>query len=114
MSDAGILILDANVLASFDTAGWFDSFAFWTAEWEIVTAERVWDEYAVEQDIEAPPEWLTVETIDLNRIHAPTIGQLSRQDWSCIGLLETAATTKLVTNDSALKAIAEDRDQTVE
>jgi hypothetical protein len=109
MSEDELLVLDNNVFASFEAAGWFDAPAFWSQDYRIVTSELIWDEFIHDREIDAPPDWLSVESVDLDIVSTPAVGQLSRQDWSAVALLEETGGGRLVTNDKALLEVTEDR-----
>jgi hypothetical protein len=109
MSEDELLVLDNNVFASFEAAGWFDAPSFWSSKYRIVTSESIWDEFTYNREIGSPPDWLSVESADLDTVSTPAVGQLGRQDWSAVALLEEAGGGRVVTNDKALLEVTEDR-----
>lgn len=111
---SNIVVLDNNVLSAFVTSDWFENLAFWDGKYEVVVSGLVWtEEFRPNHDWTTPPPWLTVRDADLSRVEATAIGQLSRQDWSCLALFHSHDGF-LVTNDRRLHETACDRDVDVE
>lgn len=103
----GALVLDANVLIGFHKAGWFESLAFWTPDYDLLVPKTVWDdEFKSRRDIETHPEWLSVIKVT-DRIDPANPGQLSQNDW-CGLLLAQSRDAILITSDKRLKDRAED------
>lgn len=109
MTEPTVLVLDNSVLSSFDEAGWFDSLRSWDEKHDVVTSRRMWEEFSQIRERNEPPNWSSVREGDLERIQAPAIGQLSRQDWSGVAVIEGASGGVLATNDRALFKVVEER-----
>lgn len=102
-------VLDNAVLSSFYSAGWFHSLALYPPANALRVPERIWtDEFLPGRDVDAAPEWLTVQSVTaLPRTGVP--GALSEGDKACVALAERHASV-LVTNDRKLIDAAESRD----
>lgn len=53
---------------------------------------------------------MTIEEAELEAVQTGALGRLSRADWSCIALAEAAGSATIVTNDRALRDVAQQRD----
>lgn len=105
------LVLDTSVLSAFHAAGWFEALAFWHPEYIPTVSESVWyGEFDPHHGVDEPPGWLTVVGADLTRLDVRAMGQLGETDWTCVELADRYERTRLVTNDRAMKNVAEDRD----
>jgi hypothetical protein len=100
------LVLDTNVLSSFEAVGWLESVGIWNRE--LLATERVWAEFLAFADRDRP-EWLSVAEADLEQVDTDAPGALSIADWSCLALC-LADDAILVTNDTAMHGIAEHHD----
>lgn len=105
------VVLDTSVLSAFHTARWFDAIGFWRPNWAPTVSERAWTrEFVPNHGVDGRPDWLTVAAADLSRLAVRARGQLSKSDWTCRELAEHHERAMLVTNDSAMKNVAERRD----
>ena len=100
------LVLDTNVLSSFEAVGWLERVGIWDRE--VLAPERVWAEFLEFADREQP-DWLSVEEADLEQVRTEAPGALSVADWSCLALCLTADAI-LVTNDTAMHGVADHHD----
>lgn len=96
------LVLDTNVLSSFEAVGWLESVGIWDRP--IFVTERVWAEFLEFADRDEP-DWLSVVDADLELVESDAPGALSIPDWSCLALC-LAEDAILITNDSAMHGVA--------
>lgn len=99
------LVLDTNVLSSFEVVGWLESVGIWNRE--ILATERVWGEFLEFADRDRPG-WLSVKEADLEQAETDAPGALSIADWSCLALC-LAEDAILITNDTAMHGVAEEQ-----
>lgn len=106
------LILDNSVLSALFASGWFDAPSFYRPDQCVGISERVWhDEFTPYHDVSSEPSWATVREANLEAIQTQALGQLSKPDWSCIGVAEQFdGNATVVTNDRALREVADQRD----
>lgn len=113
MSSASPLVLDNSILSAFRVAGWFQSFKFWCSDYRPTVSRRIWEnEFVPHHDVTSKPEWLVVTPADLERVQTAARGQLSKADWTCIALAKEHG--RLITNDRALRQVAQNHDITAE
>lgn len=101
-------ILDTNVLSSFHSAGWFEGLEIWYPDHEVIVSEEVWSEFTRHTDRSAP-EWLRIETVDLDGIQTDRPGALAPADWTCIALGTRLEDSTIVTNDTGIRNVVERR-----
>lgn len=106
-------VLDTNVLSSFRFAGWFDAFDIWLPENELAAPEAVWEEFYDRWD-QGRPEWITVESVDLEDVETDVPGAIDPNDWRCVVLVERSEDAQLVSNDKGIHSVADHRDTSVE
>lgn len=104
--DTDALVLDAVVLIGFETAGWFESIAFWRPEYDLLVPRSIWED-EFDHGRSDPPSWLDVCSVETT-VRAERPGALSRYDWHCLQLATTHDAT-LITADHELKQMASDR-----
>jgi hypothetical protein len=111
MNSAPSLVLDNSILSAFRAAGWFHSFGFWCGEYQPSVSQRIWrEEFLPHHDVTSKPDWLVVSSADLKSVQTSARGQLSKADWTCIGLAEKHEEGRIITNDRALREVAQNRD----
>ena len=108
MTDIVRYILDTNVLSSFHSAGWFEGLAIWYPDHEVIVSGEVWSEFTKNAD-RSVPEWLRIETVDLDVIQTDRPRALAPADWSCIALGTRLENSIIVTNDTDVRKVAERR-----
>lgn len=109
------LVLDNSILSALHASGWFDAPAFYAPNRRVLVPSRVWnDEFDPYHDVDRAPEWATIREADLESVRTPALGQLSKPDWSCIGVAERNDDSIIVTNDRVLHEVANRRNVTVE
>lgn len=102
------IVVDTNVLSSFERVGWLSGMDVWTPEKEVITSELVWEELLDYAEIDCP-RWLSVVGVDLSEITTEYPGSLAPADWSCIQLTQTHTDSVLITNDRAMHDVADQR-----
>ncbi|AFK19315.1 hypothetical protein E6P09_11080 [Haloferax mediterranei ATCC 33500] len=108
MTDA--FVIDNCILSSFCFADWFDAITFWKSDYDLLVTRRVWEDEFVSHHDQVQPDWLSIRSVDLSSIQVQASGQLSKKDWSCIGLAEEYdGNAAVITNDYRLKTTAEKR-----
>lgn len=110
------LVLDNSILSALFSSSWFDAPSFYWPDHSILVSARIWNnEFSPYHGIESEPEWITVREANLELVQTHALGQLSVPDWSCIALAEqTEGSTIVVTNDHALRGVANRRNVNVE
>lgn len=105
------LVLDNSVLSSLFASGWFNAPSFYRPDHTILVPARVWNgEFTPYHDLEHERDWVTIRETDLESVQTQALGQLSKPDWSCIALAEQFdGTATVVTNDRALRTVADRR-----
>jgi len=109
MSDVSRFVLDTNVISSLIAVDWLDGVECWLPEREVHASRRVWEEIQVRWDL-AEPEWLELQSVDLDGVQDDFPGSISPQDWSCIVLAESEAKACVVTNDTGMHTVADRRE----
>ncbi|MWG35019.1 hypothetical protein [Halomarina oriensis] len=107
MSEPAGFVLDTNVISSFFAVDWLEALLFWDPTHDLYAPTRVWDEFSAYHDT-TQPEWLTLQSVNLETVEVEAPMRLAVADWACIILAE-ATNCCVVTNDRAMHDAAERR-----